>query len=292
MKFLYSFVLVGLCTVPDVTARTGGGGGVKPDGTPPPKPTEPSSAPSSFLQPSIPSVSPAGPPSDEGSNCRTTNGDYGDLSGEPLIVNWKYAVSLTDDVSESDFTSSLLPQLETAMNNALLPTLFECPQRERQLRDLRRLAGTVIGITAKPTDTIEADVPCSGSNCHGLLGMLTLFLDSSARRDLQDTSSHIVAVRTAMKDNMDAGKFNSEFGPILTVTWVSDDGESGLENPGTTAPSDTPSSGANSYLVAWITGSIGFAVLIVGGVLYSKRRRDLQEQSDFEALDGSVTIGS
>lgn len=293
MQFTYPFTLALLCIVSEVAARTGGGGGVKPDATPPPQPMRPSAAPSTFLQPSAPSASPVKPPSDEGSNCRTTNGDYGDLSGEPLIVNWNYAVSLTGNVSESDFTSSLLPQLETAMNNALLPSLFECPQRERQLRESRRLMSSVVGVSAKPTDTIEGDVPCSGSNCHGLLGMLTLFLDGTVRRDLQDTSSHIVAVRTAMKENMDAGKFNSDFGPILTVTWVDNDDESGLENPGTTTPSETPpSSGANNYLIAWIAGSIGAAVLIVAAILYSKRRRELQEQSDFEALDGSLTIGS
>jgi hypothetical protein len=291
MHFPHLFAFAVLCIVAEVAARTGGG--VKPDSTPPPKPVEPSPAPSEFLQPSAPSVAPAESPSGEASNCRTTNGDFGDLSVEPLIVNWKYAVSLTENVTESDFTSVLLPQLETAMNNALLPSLFDCPQRERQLRESRRLAGTVVGLSAKPTDTIEGDVPCSGSNCHGLLGMLTLFLDGSSGRDLQDKSSHIVTVRTAMKENMDAGKFNSDFGPILTVTWVDDGDESGLENPGTTTPSETPpSSGANLYLIGWVAGTVGLAVLVVAAVLYSKRRRDLQEQSDFEALDGSLTIGS
>ena len=284
----FVFVFTVFSLVLPSAAKTGGGGGVTPDEVSPSQ--SPSPAPSAFLE--QPSSSPVAPPSDEAAKCVSTDGEYGDDSDDILIVNWKYAVSLSEGVSESDFTSSLLPQLEITMNNALLPFLFDCSRRSRLLRETRLLAGSVIGVSVKPSDTIESDVPCSGSNCHGLLGMLTLFLDGSTVRNLQETSSHIVTVRNAMKANMDSGKFNSDSGPILTVTWVGDGDESGLENPGTTAPSAAPPSSDKDHLVAWVAGSTGLAVLIAAAALYAKRRRDLQEHAEFDALDGSVTLGS
>ena len=156
------------------------------------------------------------PPVSGDSSCRTTDsGVFGDIDGEPLVVSFNYAVELAEGTSESEFTSLMLPDLEVAMNDAILPKVFpECATNTTTLRrlpsnQLRQLMGTIAGISTRPFDSIETDIECTGNNCHGLLGTLTIFISATQRRrrSLQE-ESHTSVVRTALKDSMDAGAFN------------------------------------------------------------------------------------
>jgi hypothetical protein len=280
----------------EIGAGTGGGGGVGPDATTPaptPLQTLPTADPTSLSAPS-PSLPAPPTPSSFPADCQTVNGTFGNLTGDQLVVSWKYAVELTDDVSESEFTSVLLPALEIAMNNALIPTLFDVDCRRRHLTT-RRLQGNIAGITARPNDSMEPDVPCTGSNCYGVLGMLTLFLDTNAaRRTLQESSSHIEMVRTAIEEKMDAGMFNDATGPFLNVTWVNDDDESGLEGGGgggDTSDKSSPSS-VNGPVIGWVVGVSGVFLLAVAAAVNERRRRAIRAQSDFEALDGNSSVAS
>jgi hypothetical protein len=294
-------LLVLFCIFHEIGAGTGGGGGggVGPDATTPaPTPLQPlpTADPTSLSAPS-PSL-PAPTPSSFPTDCQTVNGTFGNVAGDQLVVSWKYSVELTDDVSESEFTSVLLPELEIAMNNALIPTLFDVDCRRRHLTT-RRLQGNIAGISARPNDSMEPDVPCTGSNCFGVLGMLTLFLDTkTARRTLQESSSHIEMVRTAIEEKMDAGMFNDATGPILNVTWVNDDDESGLEGGGgddsgggDTSDKSSPSS-VNGPVIGWVVGVSGVFLLAVAAAVNERRRRAIRAQSDFEALDGNSSVAS
>jgi hypothetical protein len=267
-------------------------GGINPDEVPSPSPT-------SSPEPTVFEIMSSPPVSGENS-CRTTDsGVFGDIDGEPLVVSFNYAVELADGTSESEFTSLLLPDLEIAMNDAILPSLFpECATtnttRRRVSTNHRQLIGTIVGISTRPIDSIESDVVCTGSNCHGLLGTLTIFISTAQRRRSLQEESHTTTVRTALKDSMDAGAFNDVAESIISVTWV-DDGldEVPVEKPPPVTDDQTSndqSSGKNQ-VIGW-TVAVGAAALLVVLVAAITRRRRRNNSDDQSAIEGNSTINS
>ena len=227
--------------------------------------------------------------------CRTSeSGVFGQNDGEALVVSFNYAVELVEGTSESEFTSLLLPDLEIAMNDAILPTLFvECATTAGQRN--RQLVGTIAGISTRPFDSIEDDIECTGNNCHGLWGALTIFISTTERRYLQE-ETHTATVRKALKDSMDAGAFNDVSESIISVTWV-DDGldETPVEKPAPPSTDDednasTEESG-NNEVMAWSVAA-GAAALFVVLVAAAARRRRRNSEDDQSALEGTSTVNS
>lgn len=243
------------------------------------------------------------PPVSGESSCRTTDsGVFGDIDGEPLVVSFNYAVELAEGTSESEFTSLLLPDLEVAMNDAILPKVFpRCAtntttRRRISTNQQRQLVGTIAGISTRPFDSVEIDIECTGNNCHGLLGTLTIFISATQRRQrsLQD-ESHTTLVRTALKDSMEAGAFNDVAESIVSVTWV-DDGldETPVEKPPPTPDDDTSrgqSSGKNQ-VIGWTVAVGAAALLVVLVAAITRRRRRNNGYDDQSAIEGNSTINS
>jgi hypothetical protein len=331
-RLSYGLFLILGCAVQGIHGKTGGGGGkavriksdcvsyvacyayfflficfrrwifpigITPDEVPSPSPTT-SSEPTVFEVVVSPPIS--------GENaCRTTDsGVFGEIDGEPLGVSFQYAVELAEGTSESEFTSLLLPDLEIAMNDAILPALFvECsgntttgtsrrralPVRHRQLME------TITGISVRPFDSIEADIECTGSNCHGLLGILTIFISSTQQRQRSLQEDALAsAVRMALKDSMDAGAFNDMSDSILSVSWV-DDGldETPVEKPPPPSTDDEDTSrdqsSGNNQVIGW-TVAVGAAALLVVLVAAISRRRRRNNMDDQSAIEGNSTLNS
>ena len=268
--------------------------GITPDEVPSPSPT-------SSSEPTIFEIMSPSPISGENS-CRTTDsGVFGEIDGEPLVVSFNYAVELVEGTSESEFTSLLLPDLEVAMNDAILPTLFpECATttaRQRRVSSKnRKLMGTIAGISTRPFDSIENDIECTGNNCHGLFGALTIFITTTRRRSIQE-ASHTATVRKALKDNMDVGAFNAVSESIISVTWV-DDGldETPVEKPPPTTDDDenntsTDRSSGNNEVIGW-TVAAGAAAIFIVLVAAAARRRRRNNNDDQSAYEGTSTVNS
>jgi hypothetical protein len=240
------------------------------------------------------------PPISGESSCRTTDsGVFGDIDGEPLVVSYSYAVELAEGTSESEFTSLLLPVLEVSMSDAILPALFpDCATtpagtaRRRVSSNHRQLAGTIAGISTRPIDSIQTDISCTGNNCHGLLGTLTVFISSTQRRRSLQEESYSTAVRAALKDSMDSGAFNNVSESILSVAWV-DDGvdEIPIEKPPPN-PDEDQSSRSSNQVIGWTVAVGASALLVVLIAAITQRRRRNNNYDDQSAIEGNATISS
>jgi hypothetical protein len=277
--------------------------GISPDATDAPSPTTnvPLPSPSVSPEPTALVVIPA--PTLSNNACQSVNGEYGQVQdGEALVVSFQYGVELTQDTSESELTSMLLPDLESALNDAILPTLFAaCATNSTRRRSLsvptyRQLLTSIMGISTRPFDSVGADIPCLGANCFGVQGTLTVFLaKNTTRRTLQE-ESHETMIRQALRDDMDTGSFNNVAESIINVTWIDDglDGSGEAPNPPPATNgenSNQSTSRDNSQVVGW-TVSAGAVAFLVAVVVVAARRRRRNNHDDESAVEGVSTTTS
>lgn len=127
----------------------------------------------------------------------------------------------------------MLPELETAINNYLIPVLFvdDCQSTTlttttRKL--LQTASPTLIGLTTLPVDRIVSDpnLICNNNDiCYTVLGQLTLYFRGSdkATRQLQDVvyvDEHL-KVRQTLESGMNMGQFDNN-PPIRRVRYLGD----------------------------------------------------------------------
>ena len=112
----------------------------------------PSATPSSS-----PSASPSFAPTR--ADCETTDGVFGAVDGESVSVDFAYELQVSgEDQSNLSIQDNILPSLEKAITDSILPVIFkdECDRSNgRRLRFQRRLE--VIGISQYPDDIIYDD---------------------------------------------------------------------------------------------------------------------------------------
>ena len=103
----------------------------------------PPSVPPSVLSPNSPSPAPIG--------CKSSNGVWGTISGNATLIEFTYELETTQG-DQSYVESQVLPVLEQAMVDSILPVIFaQCGSR-RSLRVERRLQ--VVGVSKNPPDLI------------------------------------------------------------------------------------------------------------------------------------------
>jgi len=223
--------------------------------------------PSSVIEIARPSASPttSRPTENETSKaCTTSDGVYGTLGGERLIVPFLYSVQLGPQVSEMEYLLDVVPGLEVKMNDFLVPFLFDVPcnstdvrSRQRRATKVRRRLATVIGMSARPLDSVDDAVDCAAEFCYGMVGQITLFLDNQdSRRHLQSGSEgdHL---RGALQWGMDSGQFDSD-PPIVKVTYIQGGGDRSVASS-TLSKSDNGGLGAG-----WLAASVllGLAAVV------------------------------
>lgn len=234
-------------------------------------------------------------------NCRTVNGDFGLLDGEPLVVKFHYAVELDREFSEQDYRSNVVPSVEVSMNDYLVSALFdeatcmnEQPTERRTLRESPRALASILGISARPLDTVQDDVDCTGEFCFGMLGQVSLYLDSkSGRRRLQDGSSKAEQLRGTLRRGMNDGRFDNN-PPIVKVSYIELAEEEGNGDE-VEATKDKEESSVDNTVdvvrVVWFTIlGILFAAAIVYVVLRKRRmRRNGAGAETFEPLSPAAS---
>jgi hypothetical protein len=276
---------------------------LEPDNTSPP----PSSVPVPVLL--VPSPSPTKTPEPTSfdvfppvniptsSDCQSVDGVYGTVSDDEYVVTYNYAVQLKAGTSESEFTSLLLPDLETAMIDAIIPSLFDCSSRRKHrvlsFQSRRQLMTKIVGINKIPIDAIVDDIACSTIDCFVLLGTLTIYLNTTERRSLQEEQSHYTMVRQALKETMDAGTFNNVSESIINVTWVDDDSdESGVNKPdGNDGDNTQRSTSNNGQVIGWTVGlgAAGLLILLAAAAIKRRRNSATDDQSDFQAVSTTTS---
>jgi hypothetical protein len=107
----------------------------------------PSEAPSS-----VPSINPTK------SDCESNDGIFGALPSEDAIIGFSYEVEVNSIMDTETIQQTILPSLENAIVDSILPALFkdQCDHSSRRLRLQRRLS-EVKGISKNPEDLIYDD---------------------------------------------------------------------------------------------------------------------------------------
>ena len=185
---------------------------------------------------SLPSLAPitTGAPSrtveKSNGNCFTENNLFGSADGDPRFLEYGYEVETNPESSTGTLSTVVLPPLEVAFNNFLLPTVF--PQLCNNLFESRRRLLRVVGLSAVPSDEPQPEITCTmatkpGNSCFFVRGSLILFAD----QEDQDMGAVNQLVRDRLKLGMDSDAFLSAHSSIVRVTYV-DTGSNGLPTNG------------------------------------------------------------
>ena len=216
------------------------------DGTPTSTPTvvrdQDTPTPAPFVEAAVNTARPSGQPP----ACSVSGGSFGSAFGNPTPVTFGYEVE-TDPVLESGpFASAVLPDLEEAMTNFLLPVLFpgtcsapsgggDTTTTFRSGAGRRRLE--VIGVASRPTDQVSTSVECrellvDSNSCIFVNGQLTI---NYVQRPGETVESFVRLVLERLRFGMDSDALLDAHPSIQRVSFII--GLDDLPFP-TMAPSD------------------------------------------------------
>jgi hypothetical protein len=216
--------------------------------------------------------------------CETTNGVFGSLDNESVVVNFGYELE-TSEISDEYLMDEVLPALEVQFNDLILPAIFPLTcnatlanATTSTRRSRRRLV--VTGISARPDDEPIStnDVSClflsfTDSECRLVRGMLTLFV-----ADYQPSDS--AQVRDALKAAMNDNSFADVNPSIRRVAYVEvqDDSEQSPTDPdaeqdGKDIDGNSSYTDSNSLLVGLVVAGAGGICIAAAAVTYARIAR-------------------
>lgn len=135
-----------------------------------------------------------------------------------VFVNYFYEVETLPDTPASNMSSEILPKLEVAFIDALLPSLFDdcvIQGRSRNLVDGTSNEG-MLGISAFPSDVVTnagCEEETNGNNCVFVDGRLSLFVDGAP-------ALHSEIALETLKNGMESDQFLSADPALQKVTFV------------------------------------------------------------------------
>ena len=219
----------------------------------------------------MPTISPqpTKTPAPSKSSCQVEDtGFYGEIGSTDtqLVIGFGYEV----ENSSGDTEGELIPALEAAFSNAILPELFpeSCAGRRRQRR-LRTSA-----VSSNPEDIIFQDIKCAKiyaatNECVVVEGELTLFIDGPVDQE----EAEILSI---LKTGMENGDFDNVHDGIVRVSYL----EIGtiappvIGNPEATLAPEPASREGNNALIYGLVGG-GAAVLIgLAAFVWRRTHRD------------------
>eukprot|EP00567_Pseudictyota_dubia_P007647 CAMPEP_0197448436 /NCGR_PEP_ID=MMETSP1175-20131217/17440_1 /TAXON_ID=1003142 /ORGANISM="Triceratium dubium, Strain CCMP147" /LENGTH=571 /DNA_ID=CAMNT_0042980183 /DNA_START=37 /DNA_END=1752 /DNA_ORIENTATION=+ len=282
--------------------------------------SQPSAAPSvstSSTPSQTPSTSPSSRPSEQPSKDPSSiatekctlepNGSFGDVtsSSEEVLVAYDYEVETNTAV-----TSDMIPTVERAINDVLLPVLFSdsCSDDNNVrralleqgmgvvgLRGVRRLQTQMVALSPNPPDEIQGDT-CSnegkieaGNSCFVVSGRLSVYTIRFGIEEEEDMSAVLSAIRLGMEEGILADAHPS----IARLFFVERNNTvPKVVNPNESRFVDIQAGGGNPFPWA-IAGSLVSLVIVGTVVAWSKMRRkqhDLDE--DIGEEEDAVETGS
>ena len=202
--------------------------------------------------------------------CKTNeNGVFGQVTSESIIVDFSYEV----ETSSGDVEIEIIPALEKAFNDQILPSLFgvECGVlAESVLR-------SALGVSARPDDSILRDTSCAmkdvdTNDCVVVRGGLTVFISTAIGRE--DENVIIADVISALQRGMQNGDFNYVHKGMVRVTFVDIEEQNpaqGEKAKGSVRAADSPRKNGLAYGVV-----AGAAVCVIASVafIYNGRRKE------------------
>lgn len=232
-------------------------------------------------------VAPTNGADERGSERCVSQGNlYGSLDGDPRFVEYGYEIETNPNSIVGSLASDVLPILEQAFNDYLLPDLFpqKCPdvvvndiltsQRRRQLR--------VVGLSATPNDEPRPEFVCRGTavapqnECVFVRGSLILFVDENELATVLERR-----VRDRLKLGMDNDIFMPSHPSIQRLTYVETDA-GGLPTlplepstlpdlQGNTEDNESPNGPFNNDLVFPMIMASAAVLIVVAGALVARR---------------------
>lgn len=210
------------------------------------------------------------------------------------IIEWQYGVTVVDNnITVEDFRDRILPDLEIQFADALVPVLFDvegCVVRRRNLQLIdENLRSSIIGLSSRPVDEINADVPCGVAPCFGVDGALTIFTMRRRRRRLQDDDDLEQAILGNLQDAIENGQFDN-MGDVVGVTYVGppvvapeDDDDDDTEPDGSSSSSNRT---RNIAIIGGAAGGGTALLLLAMGSLIIARNRRRDQLGNFPIADG------
>jgi len=226
-------------------------------------------------------------------HCVTDNGAFGLQEGqEEIIVKFRYDVTLDDqqNMTENDFMEQVLPGLEIALNDAVVPTLFAkaCNRSNRILLERH-------GLNAEPVDKVQNSC---GGNCYSVLGQITMFLsETTATAQTKSLQEDATLFRQTLQTSMNDKQLFDNRSPIRSVKYVpsefdkddyagdvnSNNRDIGMDDE----PATSNSSKGDVHKIVLISWFSFFGLLVIAAVIYIIRRfrkqaRDEQMQQQLQ----------
>ena len=231
--------------------------------------------------------------------CTAHDGVWGLLEGDLQVVSYGYELETVPSTTENQLITEVLPALEEAFTQFLLPVLAveECGSR-RKLLDVpvvslgrtgnRRLqVSTFVGISSRPDDVVVEGLACFTPNrgadnqCRLMYGELSLYFNDTTGNEVRrgrtarflDENEDLV--RQALKGGMEDDEFLYADDRIVRVTYVDDidtiindiNGGSDLE-------------ASNGVVVGWVVAATVAGALLVGAAAYKRRRHQQEAAGD------------
>jgi hypothetical protein len=152
---------------------------------------------------------------------------FGSSDGDRNILEYAYELETNPNLILGSLSSDVLPELEVAFNDYLLPILFPetCAVSKSSSTSTNRLGQQqrnlqLMGLSAAPNDVPEPQIPCqrqveSGNTCFFIQGSLILYLKGNM--DVHDLDQ---LVRDSLEEGMRKDVFLQAHPSIVRVTYV------------------------------------------------------------------------
>lgn len=239
------------------------------------------------------SIDPTSAPSDPSFNVKgkcspDADGLFGKQNDKKVEVDFMYELEF---VPGSDVQGSLLPSIEQANVEAVLPSFFASKCGVRRLRSHRsnRRYLEAVGVSSFPNDEILDGVECDERNivnktndCVVVEGKITVYVSG-------DVEAERATIEKVLKTTMDKKDLVSPNGAVDRITWI------GLARTGRSQAAQATGDRMNAilFLLIIVMSALVLAVIIALVVRYKRRqrrtRRDRNIDDDAKALMAGKT---
>jgi hypothetical protein len=214
--------------------------------------------------------------------CQTVNGDFGVREGVRVGLPFNYELE-TVPLTSIEREKEVLPALETAFNDFLLPFVFasECgsPSKPRLLFSIhsRRHMLQAVGISSQPKDLLIEGLSCENvtapeNDCGIYRGELGLYM-----ANVGADADTIIGAFKQLKLGLDEGVFDSVDRRIVRVVHL-DLGDMDPSDPYQSEenPPDTDSD-SGTMMFAIVAAAAGAVLVSIGALLVYRHKRERPE---------------